>query len=302
MKFLVTGGAGFIGSNLALRLAGEGHDVEVLDDLSLGTRENVSGIALSKGDARDATLMDSLCREVGGVFHDAAKSSAPMFLPDPREGVDVNIRGFMNVLEAARRRDFPVVYATTSSLYSRCPPPHREDQDVVPGSFYEYSMYAREGAAALYSELYGLRTVGLRYFSVYGPREGHKGKFANNITQFLWDLMKGKSPVVFGDGSQTRDFTYVDDVVEANVLAMKSGLKGEVLNVGTGVSTSFNDMLAMLKSQLGSGVEPSYVQNPLANYVRRTQADTTKARKLINFEAKVPLEEGIRRTVAFYRR
>ena len=171
---------------------------------------------------------------------------------------------------------------------------------VKPGSFYEYSFYVREQAAELYAELYGLRVVGLRYFSVYGPHEEYKGRYANNISQFLWDMLKGKGPVLYGDGMQTRDFTYIDDVVEANILAMRSGLKGEVINVGTGVETTFNEIIKLLNAELGTNIEPTYIPNPIKNYVYRTQADTSKAYRLLKFKARTKLRAGIKRTTEFY--
>ena len=300
MKYLVTGGAGFIGCSIALWLRKEGHQVVAADDLSLGVRENLGAVHLERGDVRDKAFVEWLAEDVDGIFHEAAKSSAPMFSPDPREGLDVNINGFTNVLEVARRYDLPVVYATTSSLYSRCPPPHSESQQVVPGSFYEMSMVTREGLARLYTDLYGMSLVGLRYFSVYGPHEQHKGKYANNISQFLWAMAKGERPVIYGDGSQTRDFTYVDDVVEANILAMRSRLRGEILNVGTGTSHSFNSIVERLNAALGTKVAPRYVKNPLKNYVAHTLAETSKAERLLVFRAKVGVDEGIRRTVKYY--
>jgi len=300
MKYLVTGGAGFIGCSIALWLRKEGHQVVAADDLSLGVRENLGAVHLERGDVRDKAFVEWLAEDVDGIFHEAAKSSAPMFSPDPREGLDVNIIGFTNVLEVARRYDLPVVYATTSSVYSRCPPPHSESQQVVPGSFYEMSMVTREGLARLYTDLYGMSLVGLRYFSVYGPHEQHKGKYANNISQFLWAMAKGERPVIYGDGSQTRDFTYVDDVVEANILAMRSRLRGEILNVGTGTSHSFNSIVERLNAALGTKVAPRYVKNPLKNYVAHTLAETSKAERLLVFRAKVGVDEGIRRTVKYY--
>lgn len=302
MEFLITGGMGFIGFNIAKRLINDGHEVIVLDDMSLGKEAELRSAKTIRGDVRNKELIDSLCKDLNGVFHDAARSSSPMFSPDPKEGMDVNLKGFLNVADAARRHDFPVVYATTSSLYSRCPPPHRESLPVSPGSFYEYSFYARELAATIYTELYGLKLVGLRYFSVYGPHEEHKGKYANNITQFLWAMMKGKSPVIYGDGTQTRDFTYVDDVVGANILAMRSNLKGEVLNVGTGKATSFNEIVAILNKRLGLKITPTYVPNPIKNYVMYTQADTSKAERVLGFRAKIKLEEGIEKTINYYTR
>ncbi len=301
MRFLVTGGAGFIGSNIVRRLLADGDEVVVIDDLTLGNVNNVPGVKVIRGDVRDAQLVEGACKGIDGAFHDAARSSAPMFSPDPREGVDVNIRGFMNIADAARRHGFPVVYASTSSLYSRCKPPHREDMEVKPGSYYEYSFFAREHYASLCSELYGVRLIGLRYFSVYGPHEEYKGKFANNVSQFAWDMMAGRAPEIYGDGSQTRDLTYVDDVVEANILALKSKVKCDVFNVGTGSTTSFNKIIEQLNSALGTSVKPIHVPNPIKNYVKKTQADTSKAERLLGFKAKVSLVEGIRRTVEYYR-
>lgn len=301
MRFLVTGGAGFIGSNIVRRLLAGGDEVVVIDDLTLGSLSNVPGVKVLRGDVRDARLVEEACEGVEGAFHDAARSSAPMFSQDPREGVDVNLKGFMNVAEAARRGDFPVVYASTSSLYGRCKPPHREDMEVAPGSFYEYSFLARERYASLFSELYGVRLIGLRYFSVYGPHEEYKGRFANNVSQFAWDMMSGRAPVVYGDGSQTRDLTYVDDVVEANILAFRSRVRCDVFNVGTGRATSFNRIIELLNGALGMSVKPKYVPNPIKNYVKETLADTSKAERLLGFRAKVGLEEGIRRTVEYYR-
>ncbi|MEM3464927.1 MAG: SDR family NAD(P)-dependent oxidoreductase [Candidatus Bathyarchaeia archaeon] len=303
MRFLVTGGAGFIGSNIARKLLSDGYKVVVLDDMSLGKSKNTPpGAVVVNGDVRDAQTVEEAVREVDGIFHNAARSSSPMFYPDPREGFDVNLKGFMNVVEAARRRDIPVVYASTSSLYSRCEPPHREDMEVRPGSFYECSFYAREKAASLYAELYGLRLVGLRYFSVYGPGEEHKGRFANNISQFIWEIMGGRSPVIYGDGTQTRDFIFVEDVVEANILAMKSNLKGEVFNVGTGVATSFNDLVNIINEVLGTSIRPVYVQNPIKNYVKHTRADTRKATEVLGFKAKVGLRDGIKKTAEYYKK
>ncbi len=305
MRFLVAGGAGFIGSNIVWRLVGDGFEVEVIDDMSLGSPKNLpegGRLKITEGDVRDRDLLEEAIGRSDGVFFDAARSSSPMFTPDPSEGVEVNVMGFMNALEAARKRDVPLVYASTSSLYSRCNPPHREGMQVVPGSFYEYSLLAREMAARLYHELYGVEAVGLRYFSVYGPREEFKGKYANNISQFAWEMMKGRRPVIYGDGNQTRDFVFVSDVVEANLLAMENAARagGDVFNVGTGVETTFNKVVEILGEELGTDIKPIYVENPIKNYVRRTLADTSKAAERLGFVAKVPLREGVRKTLDYY--
>jgi UDP-glucose 4-epimerase len=305
MFFIVIGGAGFIGCNIVRRLLKNGHQVTILDDMSLGKRKNLEGlprekIKVVKGDVRDARIVGDLIKGIDGIFHDAARSSSPMFFPDPREGIEVNVNGFLNVIESARKNDIPIVYASTSSLYSRSEPPHKEEMPVTPGSFYEYSFYVREAIGNLYSELYGMSIVGLRYFSVYGPHEEFKGKYANNISQFMWDLLRGKSPIIYGNGTQTRDFVFIEDVVEANLLAMNAGLKGEVINVGTGASISFNEVVGLLNIELGTNIKPTYVPNPIKNYVKYTQADTKKAQRLLNFRAKIPVNEGIRRTKEYY--
>ncbi|MCQ5376425.1 MAG: NAD-dependent epimerase/dehydratase family protein [Candidatus Methanomethylicia archaeon] len=301
MKYLVTGGAGFIGSSIVRRIINENGDAVVLDDLSLGSVSNIPGVELIRGDVRDASLVERAVQGVDGIFHEAARSSSPMFYPDPRDGLDVNLRGFMNVLEAARKLDIPIVYASTSSLYSRCQPPHSENAHIKPGSFYEFSFFARERAASLYAELYGVRAVGLRYFSVYGPHEEHKGQYANNVSQFIWCMLEGRAPTIYGDGNQTRDFIYIDDVVEANFKAMHSGLRGEVLNVGTGIETTFNQLVELIGNELGVAMKPVYIPNPIKNYVFRTQAETRRCHKLLDFKASIPLTEGIKRSIDYYR-
>jgi UDP-glucose 4-epimerase len=304
MKILVTGGAGFIGSNIANAL-GENKDNEIvaLDDLSLGIPSNLSAkVRFVKGSVKDPQLLQELCKGCDFVFHDAAKSSSPMFKENPSHGVDVNAIGFMNVMEAAKKNNVQkVIYASSSSLYNGSPMPFNEHQIISPRSFYEASFYCREVLARSYYLEWGVKSIGLRYFSVYGPNEGHKGKYANNITQFIWDVMAGKRPVVYGDGTQTRDFTHVSDVVRANILAMESGIDHGIYNVGTGVQTSFTSVIRAISEDLGSDVTPVYLANPIKNYVQDTLADTTLARSSLGFEAKTRLKEGIKRATAYWR-
>ena len=303
-QVLVTGGAGFIGSNITERLVRDGHETVVLDDCFLGCSANVKDVVnrieFVKGSVLDKDLVSRVMEGVDYVFHEAAHSSAPMFKEDPRPGIAVNVDGFLNVMEEARKAGVRrVVYASTSSLYSAVKPPHREDVQIMPGSWYEFGLFCREHISRLYYKLYGLESVGLRYFSVYGPHEEAKGKYANLISQFLWDMKAGKRPVVYGDGSQTRDFTFVDDVVEANMLALAAkGVAGDVFNVGTGKTTSINGMIGLLNKAMKTDLEPEYVKNPISNYVQDTLADTKKAEKLLKFRAKVALEEGIRKLVS----
>lgn len=305
MKALVTGGAGFIGSNLVHRLVAEGHEVVVLDDLFLGSKDNLDGvmdaITFVEGDIRDQETVQDCCDGVDVVFHQAARSSAPMHTENAVEGADVNLCGFLNVMEAARRNGFRVVYASTSSMYGSVEPPHREGMGEQPTNLYSASKMSRELYAHVYHTVHDVNVVGLRYFSVYGPRERSKGRYANLVSQFAWKLMDGERPVIYGDGSQTRDFTFVQDVVQANLKAAQSDASGTVMNIGTGTPTTVNQMTAKLQEALGTEIEPKHVENPIDNYVTGQKADYSRARELIGYEPTTALEEGIKQTIDHYR-
>ncbi len=306
MKALVTGGAGFIGSNLAIELVEQGHEVVVLDDLHLGTRENLEpvmdDITFVEGDVRDRETVRDCCDGVDVVFHDAARSSAPMHVEDAAAGADVNIRGFVNVMEAARDGMVEkVVYASTSSMYGSREPPHTETMDVDPVNLYSASKMSRELYAHVYDAAYDVDVVGLRYFSVYGPRERAKGSYANLVSQFMWKLMDGERPEIWGDGSRTRDFTYVGDIVRGNILAAESDVSGTVINLGTGEETSLGDLVEKLNAALGTDIAPRFVDNPKDNPVMRTKADNARAAELLGWEPQVDIDAGIRKTMAFYR-
>lgn len=304
MKILVTGGAGFIGSNLARTLAKD-HNVTVLDNLYLGDRKNLdsNGVEFVEGTVMDGELVGKLCRDCDYVFHNAAISSSPMFRSEPELGLQVNIFGFMNVMRAAKENGVKkVVYASTSSLYSGNPLPYSEEQPVTAKTFYEASFRMREVVAQTFYFENDIHSIGLRYFSVYGPGERHKGQYANNISQFLWDMMKNERPVIYGDGTQRRDFTFVNDVVAANVLAMKSSIDFGVFNAGTGIGTSFNDMVSLLNKLLGTSIEPVYVENPIRNYVHDTIADLSLVTKSLGYRPQWTLESGIRHLIDYYRK
>lgn len=311
MRVLITGGCGFIGSNVARELLERKYEVIILDNLFLGKEENIihlkakyrDSIKFVKGDVRDSKLLLDIMRKCDFVIHEAAISSAPMFDEDPRTGVHVNICGFNNVLELARRLKIKkIVYASTSSLYSMFEPPHREDMPVNPRTFYEYTMFAREHMSRIYYEMYGVKSVGLRYFSIYGPNEIHKLGYANIITQFLWRMMKNKQPVIYGDGTQTRDFTFVYDAAEATRIAMENeDIECDIFNVGTGIETTFKDVVKILNDILGTDIEAKYIPNPIKKYVYRTRADTSKAERILGFKAKVMVREGIEMLVDVYR-
>jgi UDP-glucose 4-epimerase len=303
---LVTGGAGFIGSNIARECSRRGFTVRILDDLSLGSPDNlrdINNVKFIKGDVSDENMVSKAVKGVEYVFHQAAASSSPMFMPDPRRGVDVNLGGFLNVLESAcREKVRKVVYASTSSIYGNRPIPWKESDmslDDCPNS-YAFSLLARDFFAKVFSRERGLHVVGLVYFSVYGPYEMPKGRYANIISQFIWAMKKGEIPVLFGDGSQSRDFVHVSDVVEANLLAAESKCGGEAINVGTGRSVSMKSAVEMLNQYMGLNIQPKHVPVPYAGYCYNTLADTEKAKRLLGFEAKISLERGLRSLIEFY--
>jgi len=202
------------------------------------------------------------------------------------------LNGFTAVFELARKFDARVVYASSSSLYNGLLPPHREDMAIEVTDYYTEARLAMERMAELYKRLFGISSVGMRFFSVYGPKEEAKKQYANMVSQFLWEMREGRAPVIYGDGLQTRDFTFVKDVVRALQMAMKSDHHG-ILNVGTGIAHSFNDVIAILNKKLGTDARPKYMENPIKNYVPHTLADTTKAEKEIGFKATTSLDAGL---------
>lgn len=303
-RILVTGGAGFIGSTIAAMLAERGDEAVVLDDMSLGKEYELEGVKgrvkVLTGDIINPKDVERAFEGVEQVYHLASASSAPMYEPDPRKATYVTVNGFLNVLEEARRRGIAnVVYASSSSLYATNKPPHSEGMQVVPVSFYTAAKLAKESYAKAYSRMYGMRIAAMRFFSVYGERERHKGKYANIVTQFLWLMKKGEAPVIYGDGSQTRDYVYADDVARCCLLAMDRKADG-VFNVGTGRAYSFNETVEILNKHLGKEIEAKYVTNPIGNYVAHTLADTRKAEAELGFKAKYSLDEGVKRLVEFY--
>ncbi|MFC6785813.1 NAD-dependent epimerase/dehydratase family protein [Halobaculum halobium] len=301
-RVLVTGGAGFIGSNLANALAAAGNDVIALDNGYLGTPENLSAaVEFVEADVLD----EGLPTDVDVVFHLAALSSRQMLEENPRQGARVNIEGFVNVVEQARDDGCDtVVYASTSSAYGSRTEPSPEDMDLEASTGYDASMLGRERYAEYYNDFYDeLTCAGARFFSVYqgyGGAEGHKGDYANTVSQFADDIANGESPVLWGDGTQTRDFTHVDDIVRGLELIADHELAG-VYNLGTGDPYSFNEMVELINDALGTAVEPEYEPIPLENYVHDTCADITRIREATGWEPEVDFEEGVRRVCAPYR-
>ncbi|MCY4732865.1 NAD-dependent epimerase/dehydratase family protein [Natronomonas gomsonensis] len=300
-RVLVAGGAGFVGSNIANHLAAD-NEVLVVDDCYLGTPANLDD-SVELYDR--SVLAEDLPTDVDVVFHLAALSSYAMHEGEPQRGARVNVEGFVNVAEQARKDGCDtIVYASTSSIYGNRTEPTPEDAAVAVNTGYEASKVARERYAEYFSNHYGMSLAGLRLFSVYqgyGGTEAHKGEYANVIAQFADDIANGEAPVLYGDGTQTRDFTHVSDVVSAAVRAAEGGLTG-VYNVGTGQSYSFNTVVELLNDELGTDVAPEYVENPIPEsvYVHDTCADFSKLRAATGWEPEVLFEEGIKRVCSGY--
>jgi len=301
-RVLVTGGGGFIGSNLANYLATE-NDVIALDDGYLGTPENVN----SDVEYVDRSVLDEdLPTDVDVVFHVAALSSYAMHEENPTKGARVNVEGFVNVVEQARDDGCDtVVYASTSSIYGDRTDPSPEDMPVTVNTGYEASKLARERYAEYFHNHYGLSMAGMRFFSVYqGMEEGaesHKGDYANLIAQFTDDIANGRQPEIWGDGTQTRDFTHVDDIVRGLELAADHELTG-IYNLGTGEQYSFNTLVDRINDALGTEVAPVYEENPIPEdvYVHDTMADASKMREATGWEPEISFDEGVRLVCSQY--
>jgi len=300
MKILVTGGLGFIGSNICERLVKDGHEVIALDNMHTGNEANIAKI---KGELRfikaEAGDVGKFEEKFDAIIHEGIYSSSPMYRKDSQL-VSRAIGQWISVLEYAKKNGCKLVYASSSSMYNGNKPPYREDMQIKVTDLYTEARYAMERLAELYNDFYGVKSIGLRYFSVYGPHEESKKDFANLITQFLWKMKKGERPLILGDGKQSRDFIYVDDVVEANMLALASDKHG-VYNVGTGRAVNLNEVVAMLNSKLGTKIEPMREPNKIKNYVAHTLADTRSAKSDLGFQAKISLEDGVQRIIAYYR-
>lgn len=285
MDILITGCAGFIGSNLARALQ-NGNRLFGYDNFSTGRKENLKGVKIQL--VKDISKLKPKI-----IFHLGMPSSSPIYRQDRYKIID-GIKVSIDVFELAKNAGAKVVYASSSSLYNGNAPPYREDMPIKITDFYTETRYFIERIAQLYSQFYGITTIGLRLFSVYGPNDAGKGKYANIITQFALAMAAGKRPVIYGDGRQTRDFIHVDDVVTAFLLAAKYN-KTDIFNVGTGEEHSFNDVVAMINKFLKKNIKPQYRTNPIKNYVDRTWADTSKSEKLLGFKARYSFETGISR-------
>lgn len=303
---MVTGGGGFIGSHLASRLTSLGHAVRVLDNFATGRRSNMLAmdgkVELVEGDIQSYERVHNAVRGCEIVFHQAALPSVPRSVQDPLTSNATNVIGTLNVLLAARDAGVHrVVFASSSSTYgANSALPKSEDLAPAPMSPYAVAKLACEGYCRSFSVVYGLETVALRYFNIFGPRQDPRSQYAAVIPNFIAALINGDRPTIFGDGDQSRDFTYVDNVVDANLLAMSSPIAaGNVYNVACGERVTINDLFRGLRDLLGSDMEPLYTDSRPGE-VSHSLADLTRVRRDLGYEPSVRLSEGLRRTVAHY--
>jgi len=305
--YVVTGGAGFIGSNIVARLVAEGQEVRVLDNFATGHRENLAEfstkIGVFEGNVSDADLLRSAFAGADYVLHQAALASVQRSVGDPVATDRANVHGTLRVLVAARDAGVKrVVYASSSSVYGDVAElPKHEAMTPAPKSPYAVSKLAGEHYCAVFPAIYGVETVSLRYFNVFGPRQDPKSQYAAVIPIFISGIMAGREIQVFGDGEQSRDFTYVDNVVEANLRAAQAkGAAGKAYNVGTGERHTLNELIELLQQLIGRAARVEYGAER-AGDVKHSQADIARARADLGYEPQVSFEEGLRRTVQWFR-
>jgi UDP-N-acetylglucosamine/UDP-N-acetyl-alpha-D-glucosaminouronate 4-epimerase len=305
--YLVTGGAGFIGSHLAEALVGRGHTVRVVDNLAGGKRANlahVTGIEFLEGDLAEMPVAEQAVRATDYVLHQAAIPSVPRSVADPVTSNRANITATVNVLVAARDAKVKrLVYAGSSSAYGNAATlPKHEAMTPNPLSPYALQKVVGEQYCQLFTQLYGLETVSIRYFNVFGPRQDPGSPYSGVISLFSTALLEGHPPIIYGDGEQTRDFTYVSNVVDGVLRACEApDIAGESINVATGSRISLNELLRVMQHIVGTTLQPVYAASRPGD-VKDSQADIAKARALLGYEPSVDLEEGLRRTLDWFRR
>lgn len=308
-QYLITGGAGFIGSHLVGRLVQEKQRVRVIDNLSTGKKENIepflSQIEFIEGDICDISLVQEAMDSVDYVLHQAALPSVPRSVKDPLSTNATNVHGTLNVLVAARDAGVKrVVYASSSSIYGDSPVlPKKETMTPKPRSPYAVSKLAGETYSQVFHCVYGLETICLRYFNVFGPRQDPESQYSGVVARFITSMLDAKVPTIFGDGEQSRDFTYVENVIEGNLLAAKAdGVSGEVFNIACGEQLTVNGLVRLLGGvlEVPSGLEAEYAPVRPGD-VRHSLADISKARTFLGYKPAVNAQEGFERTVEWYR-
>lgn len=307
-KALVTGGGGFIGSNLIARLLQDGYEVTCLDNFSTGHRQNLAGlideITVVEGDLQSYERVHAAVRGSEVVFHLGALPSVPRSVQDPLTTNATNVIGTLNVLLASRDEGVRrVVYASSSSLYGAGTElPKREDMALLPIAPYAVSKQAGEGYCRSFNHVYGLDTVSLRYFNVFGPGQDPLSQYAAVIPNFVIAFLADRRPIVYGDGTQSRDFTYIDNAVEANLRAAQSedgSVPGSTFNIACGSRTSINDILAQLRELSGKEIEAEY-RDPRPGDVPHSLADVSQAREVLGYEPRIGFGEGLKATYAYY--
>ena len=306
MRYLVTGGAGFIGSNTVDELVRRGHSVVVLDDLSFGKEENLaevrSKITFIKGSVTDLEVVQKAMFQADYVIHLAARTSVPRSVKDPIDTNRINVDGTLNVLIAARDNKIKrFVFAASSSAYGDTPTlPKSEEMRPVPISPYGVSKYVGELYAQTFGRCYSLENVSLRYFNIFGPRQDPDSPYSGVLSRFATAYLESAPPVVFGDGEQTRDFTFVDNAVQANIQACEaSSASGKTFNIGTGHSISLNQVLHLFEKIAGKTLEVNY-EPPREGDIRDSLADIRLAQESLGYKPTVQIEEGLQRTYAWY--
>src|SRR5213596_3598307 len=309
MRYLVTGGAGFIGSNTVDELVRRGETVIVLDDLSSGKEDNLaevrSKISIIKGSITDLEAVRKAVQSADYVIHLAARTSVPRSVKDPIDTNKINVEGTLNVLVAARDAKVKrVVFAASSSAYGETPTlPKVETMQPQPISPYGVTKYVGELYGAAFLKCYGLETVCLRYFNIFGPRQDPSSPYSGVLAKFITQMLRGEQPTIFGDGGQSRDFTYVDNAVEANLLACKAPanqVAGGVFNIASGHRADLNQTFRLLKTLIGYTGDVKYAPER-AGDVKHSLADITRAEKHLGYKAKVEFEAGLSRTIEWYR-
>ena len=306
MRYLVTGGAGFIGSHITERLIRDGHAVRVLDNLSSGRLDNLaavrSQVEFIEGDIRDRRVVQQAVAGIDAVIHEAAWRSVPKSMNDPYGYTEVNVLGTVNVLEAAvEAKVRRVVAASSSSVYGNTDRlPFQEDQPLAPISPYAMSKLSAEHYGQLFARSFGLETVSIRYFNVFGPRQSLDDEYAVVVPKFIACLLRGESAPVYGDGLQSRDFTFIENVVQATIRATTApGISGEIFNIACGEVHTVLELLGELQRLLRSSIPPTFV-GPRPGDVRKTSADITHARQRLGWQPTVSFADGLARTVSWF--
>ncbi|OGX42900.1 MAG: Vi polysaccharide biosynthesis protein VipB/TviC [Omnitrophica WOR_2 bacterium RIFCSPLOWO2_02_FULL_45_28] len=312
MRFLVTGGAGFIGSNIAEKLLQEGHYVRVLDNFYSGREENLAFakktakdiFELIRGDIRTQSVCEKACAGIDYVLHQAALRSVPRSMKEPESYNAVNISGTLNLLQAAAKAKVKrFVFASSSSVYGDTDQfPEREDAYPLLISPYALTKLAGEYYCRIFSEFFNLQTVCLRYFNVFGPRQALDDEYAVVIPKFIHCILRGEAPPIFGSGKQSRDFTYIDNVVQANVLAATTAdIKHDIFNVANERDHTVLELVEVLNKIIGKNIKPEFLP-PRPGDVFKTCADISKIRKILKYDPAISFEDGLRKTIEYFKR